>query len=150
MNKNKIVILVGPSGSGKSSFARLYCESFGHIYINADTMRAVVGESESDQSYNHIVFSTLDKMVKYFCKLGLDILIDNTNLTRKARKQWIDIANKFEYEVEMHVFKTPKDVCIKRDLERKRNVGEKIIQNQFDRMEIPDFSECSNINFHNL
>ncbi len=143
---NKLFLLVGCSGSGKSTYAADFCfENPDVIYLNADKLRGVIGEDESDQSKNHVVFDILFKMTEYFLKLGKDVLLDNTNYSKKNRKQFVEIARKHGVKIRAYVFKTPYEVCITRNEARDRKVPIHVIKNQFDKFEEPGLDEVDEI-----
>lgn len=65
--------------------------------------------------------------------LGLDIVLDNTNLNPKVLKSLSDVAASNEYELEYKdFFDTPLSVCIERDKARDIQVSEKIIRNFYN------------------
>lgn len=126
MSDKKLNIFIGIPGSGKSYHAYQFYHSC--IYINADTLRAVFCGDVSDQSKNHVVFQTLEKMVEYFMKLESSIVIDNCNQTRDRRKYWVSLAKKYGYRVNAIVMKTSYEECILRNSKRDRKVPEFVLE----------------------
>ncbi len=151
--RNKIFILCGVSGSGKSTFAKKLAPYYNSriqrgqpfdlnpIILNADTYRGIIGEDDGDQSKNHIVFRDLENFCAYFMKQRRWIIIDNTNLSIKARKTWIKLAYKLDYDIICYVFKTDARTCVERDKSRNRTVGFEVINNQFEKFVYPTKEE---------
>lgn len=69
-------MLVGPPGSGKSTFYREYLSS-SHHRLNNDTCKNP---------------TKLAKMCAEFFKEGKSVVVDNLNASLKARKVYLDIA----------------------------------------------------------
>ena len=78
-----LVVLVGVSGSGKSSFAR---EHFRPTEIvSSDACRAMVSDDENDQSATPDAFELLNHIVGTRLRRGLLTVVDATNVQSKAR-----------------------------------------------------------------
>jgi protein phosphatase len=78
-----LVLLVGPAGAGKTTFARRH---FGwEEVVSSDALRAVVGDGEADQSATRPAFAILHRQVVSRLRRGLLTVVDATNLTRGAR-----------------------------------------------------------------
>jgi predicted kinase len=139
MNKNKqIVLTIGASGSGKSTWARKFLEENpDYIYVNADTMRLALTGDESNQDRNHHVFQTLENMVGYFMILGKNILIDNCNYDKRNRLIWNRLATAHGYQKTWVVFQTGLEQCILNNQKRKRCVPESVIRRQYENLTLP-------------
>jgi F420-dependent oxidoreductase-like protein len=85
-----LVVLVGPSGSGKSSWA---AEHFapGQI-VSSDRLRAVVGEGEHDLAASPDAFFLLDLILGRRLKRRLTTVIDSMNLELERRSRCIALA----------------------------------------------------------
>jgi len=141
-NKPQIVILIAPSGAGKSTFAKEFIRNNpSYVCLNADTLRGVIGENESDQLINARVFSVLTDMTKYFMKLGNNILVDNTNYNLRNRKTFVDLGKANYYEVIAVTFDTDLATCLIRNESRERRVPLDVLHRQFDNYEKPTIEE---------
>lgn len=78
-----LTILVGPSGGGKSTWAKLHAP-MGSI-ISSDDLRVQFCGNMQDQSRNDDVFAALHKIARARLESGLPAYIDATNLHRKDR-----------------------------------------------------------------
>ncbi len=144
-SKHSFVMLIGLSGSGKTSWVRELGVGPNEIYLNADSMRAILGSGEGDQTVNKQVFSTLKTMFKYSLFVGHSIILDNTNLTRETRKDWIKMAKDAGYEITAIVFDVPLEQCLENIGKRIKNNGlhvpKEIVEKQFQKFQVPDLSE---------
>lgn len=134
-----LIILTGPSGSGKSSF----CKHFRHydIYLSSDLYRDVIGESESDQTVSAIVFDVLEWNVRYFLKQNDWVLLDATNLDKRSRGRFVKAARYLGKKVCVYYFDVPIEVCKERNGKRERVVPVSVIEKQFIKLEKPTKDE---------
>lgn len=121
--------MVGPSASGKSTYAR---ENFQKVRIlNADQIRKKLTGDELDQTRNREVFARLRGEVSKSLRGGHPVVVDNTNVQQFAREELYQIARIFGAPVEARVMGTPLDECLRRNAQRDRRVPEEVIRGQF-------------------
>jgi predicted kinase len=99
----KLILLVGPEGSGKSTYAVKYKPAWS-IYINQDT-----------QGKDHL---------KYFnvaIEEKADIIVDRMNFDKKQRERYIKPAKEAGYEIEIVVFHVPRQICFDRMMARENH-----------------------------
>lgn len=102
--KNKLVILCGLPGSGKSTYA-LNLSTQGYVVVNQDTLG-------SANKCKEVALEALKK--------GINVVIDRTNIDKRQRKRWTDLAKSANViDVECILFDVPIEECIKRVIERK-------------------------------
>lgn len=130
-------LTIGISGAGKSTFARDYCAKNGVIYLSSDVLRSVIGKSEEDQSVNAEVFFHLRRDVAYFLKIGNEVLVDATNLTKANREHFLKIARERGAQTRGWIFECPLEVALARNAARSRKVPEDVIKRQFSQLEVP-------------
>lgn len=96
----KVKILVGNIGSGKSTVSKKYIEK-GYVVISRDTLRYGIGNGAYtfNPNYEPIIKATEEFMLLEFLKLGVDIVVDECNVSKDSRKRIIDIVNKFDYDI---------------------------------------------------
>jgi hypothetical protein len=82
-----LTIMVGPSGAGKTSYAKGMPG-----YLSSDELRAEYTGSPQDQSRNDDVFTALHRIAKARLDSGLPVCIDATNLRRKDRLACVALA----------------------------------------------------------
>jgi len=85
-----LVLLVGPSGSGKSSFGRKHF--LPTEVISSDFCRGLVADNENDQSATGDAFDLLHTIVRKRLARGRFTVVDATNVQPEARKSLIALA----------------------------------------------------------
>lgn len=132
---SKVIITRGLPASGKSFFAKQWVlEDPEHrVRINQDDIRLMLGKywvPSREPLVSHIQQEAICRAMS----LGLDIVLDNTNLNPKVLKSLSDVAISNEYEIEYKdFFDTPLSTCIERDKNRELQVTEKVIRGFFEK-----------------
>ena len=137
MNKPKFYMLVGLSGSGKSSYN--FKEEV--VKISSDGLRKELFGDENDQTHNAEVFNELHKRVILNLKNGKNVVYDATNLSRRRRKAFLKTIAHIPCKKICVVFRTPYEICIKRDSLRSRTVGVSVIFKQLKQFQMPQYDE---------
>ncbi|MBF8192868.1 polynucleotide kinase-phosphatase [Nonomuraea sp. K274] len=111
-----LVVLVGVSGSGKSTFARKHFKPT--QVISSDFCRGLVSDDENDQSATPAAFDLLHHIVGVRLARGLFTVVDATNVQYAARKSLIDLARKHDVLADAIVLDAPEEVAIERNAGR--------------------------------
>ncbi len=124
-----LVVLVGASGSGKSSFARKHF--LATEIVSSDTCRGLVSDDENSQAATEDAFDLLNYTIEKRLKRGRLTVVDATNVQAPARKKLIDIARKYHMLPTAIVFLTPENVCHERNKARPdRQFGPHVVKHQ--------------------
>ena len=121
-----LVVLIGASGSGKSTFAGDHF--LPTEVLSSDFFRALVSDDESDLSATDDAFETLHYVAaKRLGALKLTV-IDATNVQAFARKPLIELAKRFHVFPIAIVLDLPEQVCRQRNESRAdRDLGAHVI-----------------------
>ena len=101
--KTEMIIIVGYQGSGKTYYTKNYILSHKYKYINRDT----IGTKRKCL-----------KLCEESLKNNTSVVIDNTNPSVKARKEYLDIAKKYNIRVRCIHFDTPIEVSMHNNIYR--------------------------------
>jgi protein phosphatase len=124
-----LVVLVGISGSGKSSFAKKHFKET--EIISSDRCRGMVSDDENNQSATDDAFALLNYIASTRLKNGLLTVIDATNVQPEARKPLVQLAKSFHCLPVAIVLNVPERVCEERNANRPdRNFGKHVISQQ--------------------
>ena len=104
-------------------------------------MRAELYGDENDQTHNTEVFNELHKRVILNLKNGKNVVYDATNLSRRRRVAFLKTIAHIPCKKICVVFKTPYEVCVKRDSLRLRKVGVSVIFKQLKQFQMPQYDE---------
>ncbi|MEU0567687.1 polynucleotide kinase-phosphatase [Nonomuraea sp. NPDC005983] len=116
MPELSLVVLVGVSGSGKSTFAAKHFKA--SQVISSDFCRGLVADDENDQSATPAAFDLLHHIVGVRLARGLFTVVDATNVQYPARKSLIDLARKHDVMADAIVLDAPEEVAIERNAAR--------------------------------
>lgn len=124
-----LVVLVGASGCGKSTFARRHF--LPTEVISSDTCRGLVADDENDQSSTPDAFDVLYYIVGKRLKGGRLAVVDATNVRSEDRKALVQLARDYHCLPVAIVFDLPERLCRERNAERPdRDFGPHVIRNQ--------------------
>ena len=141
MNRPTIVLLVGPCGCGKTTYALKYIEQHHNtIHLSSDKVREELWGDEAIQGDNNEVFRLLQSRAIDALNNGYNVVYDCTNMTRKDRACIISVCPKF-VKIEAHVIFSPIETCIERDAARERTVGKEVINRMLKRFQAPYYDE---------
>ncbi|MEM7184200.1 MAG: AAA family ATPase [Spirochaetota bacterium] len=117
---NALVILMGPSGSGKSSFAAKHFLE-GEV-LSSDSCRLLVGNDEADQSLTPDAFDTLFYILEKRLRRGLLTVVDATNLLFFSRKALLQIAKQHHVAAILFAFNFPYSLCSRQNRMRSQRI----------------------------
>jgi len=124
-----LVLLVGASGSGKSTFGRKH---FGkHEVVSSDECRGIVSNDENNLAATNDAFELLHYIIGKRLKNGYLTVVDATNVQKEARKGLVQLARQYHTLPVAIVLDIPQRVCEDRNVERPdRNFGNHVIRQQ--------------------
>ncbi|MGW1722146.1 polynucleotide kinase-phosphatase [Streptomyces sp. NPDC002306] len=111
-----LVVLVGASGSGKSTFARRNFQPT--EVISSDFCRGLVADDENDQSATRDAFDVLHYIAGKRLAAGRRTVVDATSVQQDSRRQLIDLAKKYDVLPIAIVLDVPEEVCAERNAAR--------------------------------
>lgn len=104
-----LVVLIGASGSGKSTFGRAHFKPT--EVISSDACRALVSDNENDLSATEDAFDVLHYIAgKRLASMRMTV-IDATNVQADARKPLLDLAREHDAMPVAIVLNIPESVC---------------------------------------
>ena len=124
-----LVVLIGPSGGGKSTFARTQFKPT--EVLSSDGFRALVSDNENDQSATDDAFKTLHYVAARRLARGRLTVIDATNVQPEARKPLVALAREYHVLPVAIVLDLPERLCHERNRSRAdRDFGPHVIRHQ--------------------
>ncbi|WBO86345.1 polynucleotide kinase-phosphatase [Hymenobacter yonginensis] len=125
-----LVLLIGTSGAGKSTFARRLFSAT--EIVSSDQCRALVADDENDQSATPEAFALLHYLVGLRLKRGLLTVVDATNVQPEARKTLIQLARDYHVLPTAVVLDVPDRLAEDRNQARaeRQHLGRHVIPNQ--------------------
>ncbi len=123
-----LVVLVGPAGCGKSTWAARWFRPE-HV-ISSDRLRAMVGTGERDQRAGTAAFEVLDLIIDHRLRRRLTTVVDSTALEAARRKVYVDAARRRGVAVVAAVFDLPEREVRRRNRQRADGVPAAVITAQ--------------------
>jgi protein phosphatase len=128
-----LVVLVGASGSGKSSFAARHFAPT--EVISSDFCRGLVADDENDQAATADAFAVLNFIASKRLEQPRLTVIDATNVQRSARKPLLALAREHDLFAVAIVLDLPEAVCLERNRARPdRDFGPHVVRQQRSQM----------------
>ncbi|MCS0602317.1 polynucleotide kinase-phosphatase [Streptomyces sp. LP11] len=116
-----LVVLVGASGSGKSTFARRHFKPT--EVISSDFCRGLVADDENDQSASGDAFDVLHYIAGKRLAAGRRTVVDATSVQQDSRRQLVELAWKYDVLPIAIVLDVPEEVCAERNAARADRAG---------------------------
>ncbi|MEU8894726.1 polynucleotide kinase-phosphatase [Nocardia sp. NPDC048505] len=125
-----LVVLIGSTGSGKSSFARKHFRST--AIVSSDACRGIVSDDENDQSATPDAFALLHHIAGVRLRRGLRTVVDATNVQPKARQELVAVARAHDVLPVAIVLDVPDAVCLERNAVRadRAHLGAHVVTRQ--------------------
>ncbi|MFL6194519.1 MAG: polynucleotide kinase-phosphatase [Thermoanaerobaculia bacterium] len=124
-----LVVLVGVTGSGKSTFARRHFKPT--EVLTSDECRALVSDDENDQSATGDAFAVLHFIAGRRLARGRLTVVDATNVQPEAREPLVALAREHYVLPVAIVFDLPMDILEERARTRTdRSLGQHVVRNQ--------------------
>lgn len=128
-----LVVLVGATGSGKSTFAARHF--LPTEIISSDRCRALVADDETDQSVTPDAFELVHAIAAKRLAHRRLTVIDATSVRPEDRKQLIELARRFHALPTAIVFDLPEDLCAERNRTRgDRQIPAQVVRDHVQRL----------------
>ena len=126
-----VVVLIGPAGSGKSTWALDHYRRA--EVVSSDDLRGIVGSGPADLDATADAFDLLERIVAARLSRGLTTVIDTLGLDAVRRTAWRDAARAAGLPAVAVLLDTPADECRRRNAHRDRPVPAPVLAEQVRR-----------------
>lgn len=124
-----LVVLIGASGSGKSTFAQKHFKAT--EILSSDFFRGLVSDDENSQTATPDAFETLHFVASKRLAAGKLTVIDATNVKIEARRPLVALARQYHCLPVAIVLNISEDICQERNRHRAdRDFGPHVIRQQ--------------------
>ena len=123
-----LVVLVGASGSGKSTWAAARYRA--EEVVSSDALRGVLGSGPHDLDASTDAFAVLETIVAARLGRGLTTVVDTLGLDATRRRGWLDAARAAGLPAVAVVLDTPDAECRRRNGARSRPVPAAVLASQ--------------------
>jgi predicted kinase len=142
-NKGELIILVGISGSGKSTWSQKEWElnPTKTVIVNRDKIRELLfgfTEAQSVLYYQRTDLNKLenqvtkyqDELISFSLRNGKKVIVDNTHL----KQSYLNEYSKYDCSKRFILFNINRNEAVERDRNRKRRVGSTVIDSQIKQL----------------
>ena len=128
------VVLIGPTGSGKSTFARRHFKPT--EILSSDVYRGLVSDDENDQTATQDAFEVLYLVARKRLGAGRLTVLDATNVQLEFRRKAVELAREYQMLPLAIAFDLPEQVCDQRNATRTdRTVDAHVVRLQREQMQ---------------
>jgi alkanesulfonate monooxygenase SsuD/methylene tetrahydromethanopterin reductase-like flavin-dependent oxidoreductase (luciferase family)/predicted kinase len=127
-----LVVLVGPAGAGKSTWAAARYRDA--EIVSSDALRERVGTGPADLDASADAFAVLEAIVAARLRRGLTTVVDTLGLDAARRRAWLAAGRAAALPCVAAVFDTPGGLCRARNRQRDRPVPAPALTAQLRRM----------------
>ena len=127
-----LVVLVGASGSGKSTWALSRYRAA--EVVSSDALREVVGSGPADLDASADSFDLLDRIVAARAGRRLTVVVDTLGLDPAQRAAYLAVARSAGLPAVAVILDTPAPVCRARNTKRDRPVPAAVLAGQLRRV----------------
>jgi protein phosphatase len=115
-----LVVLVGPAGAGKSTFAARHFTPA--EILSSDALRALIAGDEADQQATRAAFAVLHRRLRTRLMAGRLTVVDATNVERTARRPLVSRARAARLPAIAIVFDLPAEIVRAQNTSRRGRV----------------------------
>ena len=128
-----LVALIGPTGSGKSSFAASHFKPT--EVVSSDVCRATVADDATDQAATPAAFALVNFIAATRLRAGRLTVIDATSVQPEARKTLVALAREHDCLPVAIVLNMPESLCLARNKDRPdRQFGPQVVRRQAEQL----------------
>jgi len=128
-----LVVLCGPAGSGKTTFARRHFRDT--AIVSSDRCRAMIADDEANIRVSRDAFELFHTIIEVRLRHRRLTVADSTALLPEARRMLRQIARRCEVPVIALLLDVPEATCLVWDERRDRRVGRPVIHRQWERFQ---------------
>ncbi|MFL5654211.1 MAG: AAA family ATPase [Ktedonobacteraceae bacterium] len=123
--RRTLLVLCGPAGSGKSTFAaRRFRAS---VIVSSDNCREMICDDVTNQQVNRDTFDLFYYIINKRMYNGRFTVADSTALQAEPRRRLRELAHRHGYLGCLLIFNVPPAICLERNKGRERKVEEQVI-----------------------
>jgi len=108
MSKPKLIVMVGNIVSGKTTWTKEYlktyedvnCQESTPVVLSKDALRRMLGAGKYvyDEELEPVIHESLVSMLHHFMKNSISIILDETNMDKDTRNQYLFLTKNSSFE----------------------------------------------------
>lgn len=121
-NSGRVLMMVGPAGSGKTTLARQFAAGAGGAVVSYDRHQRAIPGDDGVESVSPRALAAAWQELTTCCAAGTPVVVDGTHSQAERRARVRAIASAAGYDTVAVVVLTPLEVCQARQDRRVRKV----------------------------
>lgn len=142
-----LILMVGCSYSGKSTWAEKFSKENNIIHLSSDRNRAILGGDEGNQAVSAEAFKLLRKDTEESLRSGKSVIVDATFRNPQSRKDFVDLGRKYRATITAVCMDVPIEIARLRAETRARQVPDSVLINQYKTLSFPVIGEVDVVLF---
>jgi predicted kinase len=130
MRSHGLIVLVGPPGSGKTTWTRR--NGRGAVHVSQDGLIDAITPHGFDHIYRPVYREAEDAVARAGLRAGHTVIVDRTNRTREHRERWLRLAREESCSAVALVMTTSEALC--RERNAKRAGASRLSEDRMERM----------------
>lgn len=131
--RNTLVVLCGPAGCGKSTFASNQFQPT--EIVSSDQCRALISDDPTNQAVSRDAFELMRFIIEKRMLSGRLTVADATHLDRAGRTVMTRLGRRHLYNLAVIAFDVSLETCLKRNRTRRRVVPDEAVRRQHEGLE---------------
>ena len=140
-----LTLMVGPSGSGKSSWIEENRK--GQDVVSLDHLREKIAGKRHRQSMNGQVLQAAKEALRVSLRAGRSVIWDATNLRKDGRRWVASLGYEYGAYVRIVTFRNSIETLQLRNLKRENSIPCSVLQRQIDGFQWPSLDEAHEVIF---
>lgn len=142
MKKPTLWVMVGLSGSGKSSIAKEIAENNPNtVIVSLNNIGEELTGDYGNQENNEEVFKVFHKRIREALENNTNVIADATNITMRSRRAIIENVKGIECRKIAYLIPKPFDQCKINNLNRKHPVPDEVLDKQIRKFQVVFYEE---------
>ena len=142
MNKPTLWVMVGLSGSGKSSVAKEIAENNPNtVIVSLNNIREELTGDYGNKGNKEEVSKVFHKRIRKTLENNTNVIADATNITMRSRRAIIENVKSIECHKIVYLIPKPFEQCKIDNLNRQHPVPEEVLEEQLRKFQIPFMEE---------
>lgn len=141
MYKPMLTVMVGLSGSGKSTITRTELADENTVIVSSDAIREELCGAVEDQSKNGEVFQLFYNRIRRVLENKHNVIADATNITMKSRRAIMATVHGLDVFKRCYIVPKPFNQCLEDNKDREHPVPDEVLHKQRMRFQVPFMEE---------
>jgi predicted kinase len=132
----EVIINVGIPASGKSTQVKQFIKDHpDYVKISRDDFRYMLRDCGWEPKIEKMITIMHNDAIIVALESGYSVIIDNTNVKLSSINEIVKVVNG-KANIQFKLFDTPIETCLERDKNRERSVGEDVIKQMYNNLQI--------------